>query len=78
MRARVTPTRCEVTGKIKYLDKDRAAWAIQKFQERTGRGVRTHAFECQHCGWWHLTRGTGRGQHEMVMAHPEAVHSIEG
>jgi hypothetical protein len=70
-RPRVVPTRCKSTGKIKYMSIGAAEWAIQKFEDRTGQAVRSHVFKCEDCGWYHLTRMSGRGENPMVLAHPD-------
>lgn len=47
---------CEKTGKIIYRTRRDARIALDKLRARRAETPERHAYNCPHCGKWHVTR----------------------
>lgn len=48
--------KCSVTGKTNYLDRREARLALDKLLvRRAGHKTEQSAYNCPHCGKWHIT-----------------------
>lgn len=48
--------------KQRFLKKEAEEMVVKRYFQKNGRGGK--AYECENCGWWHLTRARFPGDKE--------------
>ena len=54
--------RCPETGKACRSHHDNDAWLADYRKRKSARMPRLRGYECEACGWWHVTSMTRKGR----------------